>query len=109
MYRMRIWKGAAENAAHNYGEHVQLGKESNRGNMDLFVEDKALRGLPRRRSYYRAGACRDQCLDLEINCNNHVIIILESTHPIFLFINPRNLYTSHYSNRQSVQPETKPR
>ena len=68
---MKIWKGAAENTAYNHGEHVQLGKESNRGNMDLFVEDKALRGLPRRRSYYRAGARRDQCLDLEINCNNH--------------------------------------
>ena len=87
----KIWKGAAENTAYNHGEHVQLGKESNRGNMDLFVEDKALRGLPRRRSYYQAGARRDQCLDLEIDCNNHVIIILESTHPIFLFINPRNL------------------
>ena len=77
------------NTAYNHGEHVQLGKESNRGNMDLFVEDKALRGLPRRRSYYRAGARRDQCLDLETDCNNHVIIIWNQ-HYIFLFINPRN-------------------
>ena len=54
--------------------------ESNRVNVDLFSifcgSNEALRGLPSRRLYCRAGACIDQCLVLE-----SIVIIITSYSP----------------------------